>query len=374
MIASWIIQPNIPFVYVFMFIMYFGGLYNLDTKNRYAFFPGSILYKRILQANLFTNSKKHKKQLKYYRKQTTFLAKWAEEHVTKSEETNTSHHWWYRDLTKDAKKCFDNCVSNTVIQNMFDGIFSPLEYDVVLIPSMNELYLTGKNRQENPNSDQVFFTPHIDGPFSLFPFVSVYRCMIGLNSNKSIHTHFPMNDKRYCVDHGDIIAFDFNREIHYITEDKDEMNGTNQYRVTIKVHYCIYPKGWHMIGTFYQHINQWYNSLFRSLFLKTITPTQSLDYLYSYGVVYGTKLFVNTDIYIGHKNIVYILANQHLSSLISPPMVVYVFYYTLIYKFVSLQCSYINYSDIEIYTFCRDLYVLTGILLFKLFFLSSFSI
>ena len=43
-----------------------------------------------------------------------------------------------------------------------------------------ELYISGPNRAGT--SDQVFFTEHIDGPYILFPFASVFRCIVGLEA------------------------------------------------------------------------------------------------------------------------------------------------------------------------------------------------
>jgi hypothetical protein len=49
---------------------------------------------------------------------------------------------------------------------------------------MNEIYVTGPPRsEEGPNSDQIFYTRHVDGPWGFVPFVSVYRCIVGMDKN-----------------------------------------------------------------------------------------------------------------------------------------------------------------------------------------------
>jgi hypothetical protein len=52
---------------------------------------------------------------------------------------------------------------------------------------MNEVYVTGPPRfNEQFNSDQIFYTKHVDGPFGLMPFVSVYRCIVGMDRNLAV--------------------------------------------------------------------------------------------------------------------------------------------------------------------------------------------
>lgn len=53
---------------------------------------------------------------------------------------------------------------------------------------MNEVYVTGPPRfEEQFNSDQIFYTKHVDGPFGLVPFVSVYRSIVGMDKNMMVN-------------------------------------------------------------------------------------------------------------------------------------------------------------------------------------------
>jgi hypothetical protein len=53
-----------------------------------------------------------------------------------------------------------------------------------VVTGMNEIYVTGPARfEETSNSDQIFYTRHVDGPWGLIPFVSVYRCIVGMDKN-----------------------------------------------------------------------------------------------------------------------------------------------------------------------------------------------
>ena len=47
---------------------------------------------------------------------------------------------------------------------------------------------------------------------------------------------------------------------------------TYQFRVVLKLHYCIYPRVLAPIGWLMSFLNVRYNMSFRALFLKTIHP------------------------------------------------------------------------------------------------------
>ena len=48
---------------------------------------------------------------------------------------------------------------------MYRKLFSKKNYVVEVIDGMNEIYVTGPARfDEKPNSDQIFYSRHVDGP------------------------------------------------------------------------------------------------------------------------------------------------------------------------------------------------------------------
>jgi hypothetical protein len=70
---------------------------------------------------------------------------------------------------------------------MFRSLFSEKHYSVDVIEGMNEIYVTGPSRMDSSaNSDQVFYTRHVDGPYGFIPFVSVYRCIVGMDNNQMV--------------------------------------------------------------------------------------------------------------------------------------------------------------------------------------------
>jgi hypothetical protein len=59
----------------------------------------------------------------------------------------------------------------------------------------------------------VFYTRHIDGPYYFVPFASCYRMIIGMDKNEEIATIFPMLNQSVAAQKGDVLAFDFHREV-----------------------------------------------------------------------------------------------------------------------------------------------------------------
>ena len=76
---------------------------------------------------------------------------------------------------------------------------------------MNEIYVASSNA--GISSDGVFYTRHVDGPFSVFPLCSVYRCVVAVNFNREIETRFPQLPLNLTLSSGDAVAFDYNREV-----------------------------------------------------------------------------------------------------------------------------------------------------------------
>lgn len=282
-----------------LYSVWLYGLYCIDSLNACAFFPGSLVFNRVINGNVKNcMPKKERVTITQYCK---IMKEWAIQHIV---EKTISHHWWYEELPKIQKDIFDIFTNHRTIINEFENLFDPITYAVEPLYGMKEVYITGKNRSnEEIHSDHVFFTPHIDGPFLLFPFVSVYRVLVGMNDNTEIETIFPMVNYSHTIEHCDFIGFDFNREIHYI-ESKD--SNQEEPRVTLKLHYVIYPHSLYYYGKFIGYLNECYNRLFRRLFLHTIKPTNAIEYFNSYLIVVSTNLFYIGELYIGYRNIAYI--------------------------------------------------------------------
>ncbi|GMI21770.1 hypothetical protein TeGR_g5735 [Tetraparma gracilis] len=213
-------------------------------------------------------------------------------------------HWWVEDLGAEAKAAFKRLEVGEGVMNMFRTRFSEEGYAIDVVAGMNELYISGPNRAGT--SDQVFFTEHIDGPYILYPFCSVYRCIVGLDENTEISTFFPNAHFGKTAKSGDILAFDFNREPHFIQADPKAPN--KDFRIVLKLHYAIYPRGLAALGHVLHFLNVRYNELFRALFLFTLTPKENSfsGLVGEYAVNGGTVLYNSIDKYMGYNNLLYV--------------------------------------------------------------------
>ena len=269
-------------LFYFSSFVWLAGLFVIDSKPLLS--SGRVLTTNITD----TETEKAFEKLK----------KWAVQNMKNSA---ISHHWWYSELQVDIRQLIDVCTSSAKMTKMFTSIFDPLLYNIEIIPEMNEIYISGENRtNEYMQSDRVFFIPHIDGPFIWMPYVSVYRCMIGLNENKRIVTHFSRQLEKKKVQTGDVLAFDYNREIHYISVCSDV---EAEPRVALKIHYCIYPKCLYWVGMCMYSLNVSYNRTLRGLFLETIQPDTYFSRLKGSIIVIATHTYVSIERYIGYRNL-----------------------------------------------------------------------
>lgn len=348
-----------------LYTIWFTGLYCIDSINAFSWFPGSLTFNRVIKGDIYEKECPEDKTNVTTRQYFKILKEWAIQSMT---EKHISHHWWYETLPNIQKEIFYHFTFDKHIFAKLSNLFDRNTYMIEPLFGMNELYVTSKSRKnETVHSDNVFFTPHIDGPFLFVPFVSVYRILLGLNDNKEVETIFPMNDFSHVLDKGEFIGFDFNREIHYIEYKEKEQQ--DEPRVTLKLHYVIYPKWLSYFGKLIGYINVEYNRLFRSLFLHTINPSSIIEYINSYFVVIATNIFYIGELHIGYKNILYLLLinyykqsynlnNETMCALVCIP---------LYYKLFSTYLYYNSINRIESGCFTRDILLYFSLSLLYMF-------
>eukprot|EP00596_Hydrurales_sp_CCMP1899_P008289 CAMPEP_0119042208 /NCGR_PEP_ID=MMETSP1177-20130426/14444_1 /TAXON_ID=2985 /ORGANISM="Ochromonas sp, Strain CCMP1899" /LENGTH=666 /DNA_ID=CAMNT_0007008827 /DNA_START=246 /DNA_END=2246 /DNA_ORIENTATION=- len=352
---GWALTPLIVFVL---------GSYCLDSKNSFCFFPGTPYFYRVLRCNMERDGPKEESR----QGDIKLLRDWA---MSKSPPVNTSTHWWYGDLDKDAKDAFDRCSHSTQVYRMFRSLFSSQNYCIDVVEGMNEVYVTGPKRDsEGANSDNIFYTKHVDGPWGLIPFVSVYRCIVGMDRNMMTTTHFPLANLSVNACAGDVLAFDFNREVHFISTDSSKRDISDEFRVTLKLHYCVYPRLLAPVGWLMHWLNVKYNIVFRALFLKTIKPTNSLEHFLAWNVTVNTDLFNGLEQYFGQRNLLYL-------SLVGA-----LWYATGCYEVFFALTSFVHYcryistfyirKGVDFGSFKRDVLLFKTISISQLFFCYAF--
>ncbi len=223
-------------------------------------------------------------------------------------------HRWQNELEPRIEAAFSQIANADEIMEMFRQMHGKSCVIEVLV-EMNELYVTAPMKKLS--SDSVFKTPHIDGPWAIFPFAAVYRCMAAASENKRVTTHFPMNGESYTqplsyvIDKGEVVAFDYNREPHYITINTD-LPETNR-RINLKLHYLVYPRWLHPIGRVLGRLSVRYNDQARKLFLNTLRPDSFSARMNARMILISTLAFEKTERFIGFGNLTYTLACLILS-------------------------------------------------------------
>ncbi len=94
-------------------------------------------------------------------------------------------HWWFSTLPKNIYGAFDRIVNSKDIKKVFFSRYNEAMYVVEVLPGMNEVYVS-TTANNKINSDKVFYTNHVDGPFMWLPFVAVYRGVLVMNDNKMV--------------------------------------------------------------------------------------------------------------------------------------------------------------------------------------------
>jgi len=196
----------------------------------------------------------------------------------------------------------------------FRNLFAIHHFDVQPVIEMNEIYITAVGAIKEITSDAVFYTPHTDGPYWWLPGASLYRVLVGVTPNKKVQTNFNLQhaSEAKVVDIYDSLGFDYNRELHWIDHVPGQVN--TERRSLIKLHYIVYPKGWHQYGKFCAYLNSSYNTWARKNFLRTLRPVTLLDQLNAWSIFLTTWINATFELYIGWSNLAYILVAAYLGE------------------------------------------------------------
>eukprot|EP00045_Choanoeca_perplexa_P007940 m.72844 g.72844 ORF g.72844 m.72844 type:complete len:682 (-) comp14286_c0_seq1:136-2181(-) len=284
------------------------GNYGIDSDA--GFFPFSFVQQRVVQCTVGARALN----------QLALIRDW----VTNQNPTRkTTSHWWYSTLPAEPKAAFDNVASCEAIMSMFHAKFTADQYYVDVVKGMNEIYISAPNAKGT--SDEVFYTEHVDGPIGLYPFCSVYRCIVGMDANRAYATHFPMAGFDKAVGTGNVLGFDFHREPHFLSRTETAIDpslpqalGGDGRRVVLKIHYSVYPRGFALLGYGLHVLSVLYNTCFRALFLATIKPPETfLEVMSGQVVVQFTRLVNTFQRVIGFQNALYLA----VLAVVASPMV-----------------------------------------------------
>lgn len=283
---------------------------NFVSKDGAMSFPWQFQRSRVLMCKLTTTQDV---------KDLDQIRAWA---MQNSPSTATSTHWWHTApspttspkavLPVNQREAFDRIARCNTIRDMFESRFAK-GWCLDILNGMNEVYVSSPVTVK-ATSDEVFYTRHIDGPYYYIPFASTYRMIIGMDANEEISTIFDMIPTEKSAQKGDVLAFDFHREPHYIRKNEGKVN--KDFRIVLKVHYCVYPKWALPFGLLLGFLSTEYNKAFRALFLFTINPDTLWSRFSAWNVVFWTKVVYSLEAYFGYNNIAYVALLAALGSFV----------------------------------------------------------
>mmetsp|Transcript_15134 Transcript_15134/g.23026 ORF Transcript_15134/g.23026 Transcript_15134/m.23026 type:complete len:604 (+) Transcript_15134:215-2026(+) len=234
------------------------------------------------------------------KKEVDQLQTWINTNV--AEVAETTHLWPHE--RPETSKPFKTLESDKGLYAGFRSIFAEKHFDIRPVVGMNEIYVTAVGAKKPISSDAVFYTPHVDGPWWFLPGASLYRVLVGLTPNTMVVTRFNLQYPTYDTtnDKYECLGFDYNRELHWI----ENSGPTNkERRSVIKLHYVVYPKGWHTYGAFCAFCNQAYNTWARNNFLRTLRPDDMFTKLNAWWIWVTTFSMYKFEENIGTYNAVY---------------------------------------------------------------------
>jgi hypothetical protein len=260
---------------------------------------------------------------------------------------DTTTHWWLTDLDDAAREAFERIAGSPRIQEMFRTRYGEGRFAVDVVSGMNEVYVASLSHENN--SDAVFYTEHIDGPFMVYPLAAVFRCIVAVSENVQIRTCFPMTPTSATWTTGDVGAFDFNREIHKIEHNPGAKN--DGLRVTLKLHYCVYPKRLPLYGKLLAFLNTQYDVAARKAFLKSLRPATFVEKALARFILLCTDSYRFLGRYVGGGNIAYLLLLGLLSPFVAAP--IFLLGTSFVHYFLYVG-TYYTRGDVSFFTFKRN--------------------
>ena len=229
------------------------------------------------------------------------LRTWIHKHVPVTNET--THVWPHQQPGTSQPTAL--LEQDSAIRDAFHSIFAPHHFDVDVVQGMNEIYVTAVGAKSQINSDAVFYTPHTDGPFWFLPCASLYRVLVGVTPNRMVRTNFNLQTNGdQILDKNGVVGFDYNRELHWIDHVPKTTN--DERRSVVKLHFVVYPKGWHTYGKFVAWCNTTYNTWARGNFLQTLRPQGLYDHVLAWWIWVTTWTNALFHMHIGWENLAYV--------------------------------------------------------------------
>ena len=218
--------------------------------------------------------------------------------VTARTPRDVTAHWWYQRLSGKVGDAFTHVMQCETMMGMFWERFRKDLYNVDAIPAMNEIYVASSHH--NNNSDAVFYTEHAMARGACGPSATSTMPMSRRQREHSGGDPLHYGARRRMPFRRRRVGFDYNREIHVIA---DLPTKNVDRRITLKLHYVVYPKCFGPIGKVLGTLATWYNTTARNLFLATIKPRGIVWKFMAWNVIFWTKRVRELEMYAGLNNV-----------------------------------------------------------------------
>lgn len=276
--------------------------------------------------------------------------------------TDVTTHWWYSALESPLRQTVERIAASPRIVEMFRARYGEQLFAVEPLHDMNEIYVASMTHRNN--SDAVFYTEHVDGPFMVYPFAAVYRCIVAVNENVRIRTSFPMTPDAVTLTTGEVGGFDFNREIHRIEHNAGAEN--SGHRITLKLHYCVYPRRLAWYGRLLANLTTRWDIAARRLFLKSLRPQRLFERLLAQCILLCTRSYRLLAEYVGGGSVAYLALLFVADRLFSAPIFLYG---SSFIHYVLYMAVYYTREDVAFYTFKRRAMFYKGLAVAQLVYL-----
>ena len=193
------------------------------------------------------------------------------------------------------------------IKAVLRTIFPAKHYDIRPVLEMNEIFISAVGGIKLPvNSESVSYIPHTEGPFWFFPGVSLYCLLIGLTPNRMVRQRFVLqhSSQDAILDKFGIIGFDYNRELQWIDHVPGKIN--IERRSVVKLHYIVYPTGWHRYGRLCTKVMRSYHTWSQRIMLQTIPGKKQFNRVVASVTMAAVRINAKIEERIGWSNMFYI--------------------------------------------------------------------
>jgi hypothetical protein len=208
-------------------------------------------------------SKKFSKELQYI----------TEECEKKYKTIKKANHEWIDSLEESKfKEYIDKIRKSDILINKIREEFP--NTTVKNVTEGDEIYWAVSPKGAK-GSDRSLVDCHYDAPFAVLPRfgVTYYRIIIATNENDTITTIFPDENKKVKMSTGDFHGLDYNKDWHCV----DGAISEGKYRVLLKLHYIIIPKGSEPYENYVRSINIWWTQFSRETMRMSADPKNILE-------------------------------------------------------------------------------------------------